>query len=150
VGWIARQQAANRAEVEGVIELRVPVLRQQPHQIPAVPIDGEQALTEAAEAAVAQPCTGKTDDRLLFRVSVAPAKVFPGHGCATAASAASVNACFSIDRDGRNLCGCWRRTGNAELDYAFDLGAIRSLLPRDPAHILMVVDGEDGPQPVSR
>ena len=33
---------------------------------------------------------------------------------------------------------------NAALDGAFDLGAIRSFLPKDPNHILMVVDGFDG------
>ncbi len=51
---------------------------------------------------------------------------------------------IAIDRDGKNLVRLLAQNHNSELDYAFDLGAIRSMMPRDPDNILMVVDGENG------
>ena len=84
----------------------------------------------------------KGDDRLLFRVSIYPAQ---GVSLSRFMSLNKMGErLFSIERTGKNAVRLLAQNRNSELDMAFDLGDIRSLLPHDPNNILMVVDGLDG------
>ena len=51
---------------------------------------------------------------------------------------------FAINRDGSKLTPLLADNKNSALEGAFDLGAIMSFLPKDPQHILMVLDGFNG------
>jgi dipeptidyl aminopeptidase/acylaminoacyl peptidase len=86
----------------------------------------------------------KTDDRLLFRLAISPAEGVPWRRLERGGIRNLGNRLFAIDRDGKNLVRLLAENQNRELNFAFDLGAIRSMLPRDPDHILMVVDGIEG------
>jgi dipeptidyl aminopeptidase/acylaminoacyl peptidase len=86
----------------------------------------------------------KSDERLLFRLSVSPAQGVSWKRLARGGYRNLGNRLFAIDRDGENLVRLLAENHNRELNFAFDLGAIRSMLPRDPHHILMVVDGIEG------
>ena len=86
----------------------------------------------------------KTDQRLLFRVSVLPADGVSWARLRNSGFRKLGHRLFAIDRDGKNLARMLAQNHEAELDWALDLGAIRSMMPRDPDHILMVVDGEEG------
>ena len=86
----------------------------------------------------------KTDDRLLFRLSIMPAEGVSWSRLANGGYRRLGNRLLAIDRDGRNLARLLGDNRNSELAMAFDLGDIRSMLPHDPDNILMVVDGEDG------
>jgi dienelactone hydrolase len=86
----------------------------------------------------------KTEDRLLFRVEVSPAKGISLRQLRNGGIMRLGTRLIAIDRDGKNLVRMLAHNYNSELDYAFDLGAIRSMMPRDPDNILMVVDGENG------
>lgn len=86
----------------------------------------------------------KTDDRILFRLSIRPAEGVTWATLSTGGYRRLGRRLFAIDRDGKNFVRMLGENRNAALDFAFDLGAIRSMLPKDPENILMVVDGEDG------
>ena len=86
----------------------------------------------------------KTDDRLLFRVSVTPAEGVSWSKLQNGGFRRLGRRLFAMDRSGKNLVRMLGENRNSALDFAFDLGAIRSMLPNDPENILMVVDGEDG------
>lgn len=86
----------------------------------------------------------KGDDRLLFRLSIAPAQGTSWSKLGGGGYRRLGNRLFAVDRDGRNLARLLGDNKNRELSFAFDLGDVRSLLPRDPDHILMTVDGLGG------
>ncbi len=86
----------------------------------------------------------KTEDRLLFRLSVSPADGVSLQQLRASGILRLGTRLIAIDRDGKNLVRLLAQNHNSELDYAFDLGEIRSMMPRDPDNILMVVDGENG------
>jgi dipeptidyl aminopeptidase/acylaminoacyl peptidase len=86
----------------------------------------------------------KGDDRLLFRLSIAPAEGTSWSRLGNSGFRRLGNRLFAVDRDGKNLTRLLGDNKNRELNFAFDLGDIRSLLPRDPDHILMTVDGLGG------
>ena len=86
----------------------------------------------------------KTEERLLFRVAVRFAKGVPTRNRPSHELRNLGDRLFAIDRSGDNPVRMLAKNRDAELDWAFDLGEIRSLLVRDPDHILMIVDGEDG------
>jgi dienelactone hydrolase len=86
----------------------------------------------------------KSDDRLLFPVHIFPAKGVKWSQFLRGDFRKLGARLFSIDRDGRSLVRMLAQNRDSELDLAYNLGAIRSLLPHDPTHILMIVDGLDG------
>jgi dienelactone hydrolase len=86
----------------------------------------------------------KGDDRLLFRLSIAPAEGVSWSKLGTSGFRRLGSRLFAVDRDGKNLTRLLGDNKNRELNFAFDLGDIRSMLPRDPDHILMTVDGLGG------
>jgi len=86
----------------------------------------------------------KTDERLIFRVSIVPAEGVPWRRLMNGGYRKLGARLYAIGRDGQGLVRLLAPNKERELTLAFDLGAIRSLLPRDPAHILMLVDGLDG------
>jgi dipeptidyl aminopeptidase/acylaminoacyl peptidase len=101
---------------------------------------GRESLGRQFEARIST-VIWKTDERLLFRVSVMPKEdarlrmgMFRMLGYRL----------FSIDREGKGVVRLLAENRENELDWALNLGAIRSLLPRDPENILMIVDGQDG------
>jgi dipeptidyl aminopeptidase/acylaminoacyl peptidase len=85
----------------------------------------------------------KTDERLLFRVTVRPEK-----GLVLSYMSSKLymlgDRLFAINRDGSKLTPLLADNHNSALEGAFDLGAIMSFLPKDPQHILMVLDGFNG------
>jgi dipeptidyl aminopeptidase/acylaminoacyl peptidase len=85
----------------------------------------------------------KSDERLLFRITVYPredAFITP----ASSQIAKLGDRLFAVNRDGSKLVAMLGDNRNAALEGAFDLGAIMSFLPKDPNHILMVLDGFNG------
>jgi pimeloyl-ACP methyl ester carboxylesterase len=86
----------------------------------------------------------KTEDRLLFPVHIFPAKGVKWSQFLRSDFRKLGARLFSIDRAGKGLVRMLAQNRNSELDFAYNLGAIRSLLPNDPANILMTVDGIDG------
>jgi dipeptidyl aminopeptidase/acylaminoacyl peptidase len=85
----------------------------------------------------------KSDERLLFRVTV-----YPQEDTFLSAASSQVSKLgdrlFAVNRDGSKLVAMLGDNRNAALEGAFDLGAIMSFLPKDPNHILMVLDGFNG------
>ncbi len=86
----------------------------------------------------------KTDDRLLFRLAISPADGASWTKLAGGGYRHLGNRLFAVDRDGKNLTRLLGDNKNRELNFAFDLGEVRSMLPRDPNNILMTVDGLSG------
>jgi dipeptidyl aminopeptidase/acylaminoacyl peptidase len=86
----------------------------------------------------------KSDDRLLFRVAVRPEEDAKFTPASTSKVAKLGDRLFAINRDGTKLVAMLADNRNAALEGAFDLGAIRSFLPKDPNHILMELDGFNG------
>jgi len=86
----------------------------------------------------------KSDERLLVRVSVRPDEDTVLTPAAGAKIAKLGDRLFAINRDGSKMVAMLGDNRNAALEGAFDLGAIESFLPRDPNHILMVLDGFNG------
>jgi dipeptidyl aminopeptidase/acylaminoacyl peptidase len=86
----------------------------------------------------------KTDDRLLFRLSITPAEGVSWSSLKLSGIRKLGNRLFALDRDGKNLVRMLADNHENALNWAMDLGAIRSMMPRDPDHILMVVDGQGG------
>jgi dipeptidyl aminopeptidase/acylaminoacyl peptidase len=86
----------------------------------------------------------KSDERLLFRVSVRPEEDTLLSPAASSKIARLGDRLFAVNRDGSKLVAMLGDNRNAALEGAFDLGAIRSFLPHDPSHILMELDGFNG------
>jgi dipeptidyl aminopeptidase/acylaminoacyl peptidase len=86
----------------------------------------------------------KTDERLLFRLSITPADGVSWSSLRLNGIRKLGNRLFALDRDGKNLVRMLADNHENALNWAMDLGAIRSMMPRDPHHILMVVDGQGG------
>ena len=86
----------------------------------------------------------KSDERLLFRVTVRPEEDMVFSPAASSKVAKLGDRLFAINRDGTKLVAMLADNRNAALEGAFDLGAIESFLPKDPNHILMVLDGFNG------
>jgi len=86
----------------------------------------------------------KSDDRLLFRVTVRPEEDMVFSPAASSKVAKLGDRLFAINRDGTKLVAMLGDNRNSALEGAFDLGAIESYLPKDPNHILMVLDGFNG------
>jgi dienelactone hydrolase len=85
----------------------------------------------------------KSDERLLFRVTVRPEE--DAMLAAVSSKIAKLgDRLFAINRDGSRLVAMLGDNRNSALEGAFDLGAIRSFLPKDPSHILMELDGFNG------
>ena len=86
----------------------------------------------------------KSDERLLFRVSVRPEEDVVLSPAASSKIAKLGDRLFAINRDGTKLVAMLGDNRNSALEGAFNLGAIRSFLPKDPTHILMELDGFNG------
>jgi dipeptidyl aminopeptidase/acylaminoacyl peptidase len=86
----------------------------------------------------------KSDERLLFRVTIRPEEDAVLSPAASSKIAKLGDRLFAINRDGSNMVAMLGDNRNAALEGAFDLGAIRSFLPKDPNHILMELDGFNG------
>ncbi len=85
----------------------------------------------------------KTEDRLLFRL-----RIWPDPETRLRAGSSTVyklgDRLFGINRDGTQLVRMLGENDNSALEGALNLGDIASILPKDPDHILMHVDGFDG------
>jgi dipeptidyl aminopeptidase/acylaminoacyl peptidase len=86
----------------------------------------------------------KSDDRLMFRVSVRPEDDAILSPAATSKIAKLGDRLYAINRDATKVVALLGDNRNAALEGAFDLGAIRSFLPKDPTHVLMELDGFNG------
>ncbi len=86
----------------------------------------------------------KSDDRLMFRLEILPAEGVEWKDLRFGHFRRLGTRLFAIDRTGKNRVRMLGENNNFALDLAFDLGEIRSMLPRDPEHILMIIDGEIG------
>jgi len=86
----------------------------------------------------------KSDERLLFRVTVRAEEDMVFSPAASSKVAKLGDRLFAINRDGTKLVAMLADNRNAALEGAFDLGAIRSFLPKDPNHILMELYGFNG------
>ncbi|HEU5137609.1 MAG TPA: S9 family peptidase [Steroidobacteraceae bacterium] len=86
----------------------------------------------------------KSDDRLLFRVSIRPEEDAVLSPAASSKIAKLGDRLFAINRDGSKMVAMLGDNRNAALEGAFNLGDIRSFLPKDPEHILMELDGFNG------
>ena len=86
----------------------------------------------------------KSDDRLLFRVVVGTGEEAVLTPSATSKIAKLGDRLFAINRDGTKLVAMLVGSRDAALHGAYNLGAISAFLPKDPNHILMVVDGTNG------
>lgn len=106
--------------------------------IQSIPADGAGKSLEMRITSV----YWKSDDRLLFRLSI-----FPAEGRRTFSNAVISklgDRLFAIDRDGGRLVRLLAGNNQIALEGVFDLASIASFLPRDPAHILMVLKGYNG------
>jgi len=86
----------------------------------------------------------KSDERLLFRVTVRPEEDMTFSPAASSKIAKLGDRLFAINRDGTKLVAMLGDNRNSALEGAYDLGSIESFLPKDPNHILMVLDGFNG------
>ncbi len=86
----------------------------------------------------------KTDDKLLLRLRVRPEDALNFFTVSSARISKLGDRLFSIDRtNGKALALLGDNRGSA-LEGAFNLGDVKSLLPRDPQNILMEVEGFNG------
>ena len=84
----------------------------------------------------------KSDDRMLLRTLVMPKDV-ESFNFDRAKTAKLGHRLFALDRTGQ-VVALLGENRNYALAGAFDLGEILSFLPKDPKHILMVIDGFQG------
>ena len=87
----------------------------------------------------------KSDQRLLLRTQVSIDTGANFDDLSNRTQLALGARLFAIDRDGRNLIRLLGENRNSALLGAINLGAIGSLLPHDPDHIVMLVQGDFGP-----
>jgi dipeptidyl aminopeptidase/acylaminoacyl peptidase len=86
----------------------------------------------------------KTDDKMLVRLRVRPQDVLNFFTVSEAKISKLGDRLVAVDRTTGKSVGLLADNRNAALEGAFDLGEVRSLLPQDPQHILMEVDGFNG------
>jgi dipeptidyl aminopeptidase/acylaminoacyl peptidase len=100
---------------------------------------------EAGEGLVVNMATvyWKTDDRMLLRTRVLPENPSTFRYGASSKTGRLGDRLFAVARSGEAvpLLG---QNRNESLAGAFDLSEILSLLPKDPKHILLVIDGFQG------
>jgi dipeptidyl aminopeptidase/acylaminoacyl peptidase len=108
--------------------------------IASVPKDAVAKNTEARPIAV----YWKSEDRILFRLSVRPRDGVSIGAFGGSRIAMLGDRIFAVNRDGSDVVRLLGDNRNAALAGALNLGSIASFLPRDPDHIMMTVDGFDG------
>jgi dipeptidyl aminopeptidase/acylaminoacyl peptidase len=86
----------------------------------------------------------KSDERLLFRITVRPEEDAVLTPASTSKISKLGDRLFAINRDGTKVIAMLGDNHGAALEGAFNLGAIRSFLSKDPNHILMELDGFNG------
>jgi hypothetical protein len=86
----------------------------------------------------------KSEERLLMRLTVRPDEGMLFTPASMSKISKLGDRLIAINRDGSKVVVMLGENRNAALVGAFNLGAIMSFLPKDPQHILMVVDGFDG------
>ena len=86
----------------------------------------------------------KTDDKLLMRSRVRPEDANTFFTVSMNRISTLGDRLFSVDRATGNLVALLADNRNEALVGAFDLGDVKSLLPNDPQHILMEIDGFNG------
>jgi dienelactone hydrolase len=86
----------------------------------------------------------KTDDKLMLRLRVRPEDMLNFYTVSSARIAKLGDRLFAIERATGKAVALLGDNRNAALEGAFDLGDIRSLLPKDPQHILMELNGFNG------
>ncbi len=87
----------------------------------------------------------KNDDRLLFRAQVRPKSGAKVQNLTRGNFGRLGDRLFAINRDGTKAVRLLGENRDFALQGALNLGAIGSMLPRDPDHILMNVWGIAGP-----
>jgi pimeloyl-ACP methyl ester carboxylesterase len=86
----------------------------------------------------------KTDDKLLLRSRVRPEDSNTFFTVSSAKISKLGSRLFSVDRATGKLVALLGDNRNAALEGAFELGDVKSLLPHDPLHILMELEGFNG------
>ncbi len=86
----------------------------------------------------------KTDDKLLLRSRVRPEDPNTFFTVSSAKISKLGDRLFAVDRNTGKAVALLGNNMNAALEGAFDLGDVKSLLPKDPLHILMQLDGFNG------
>jgi dienelactone hydrolase len=86
----------------------------------------------------------KSDERLLFRATIRPEEGLLLTPASTSKLEVLGNRLGAINRDGSKAMWMLGTNRGSALEGAFDLGHIGSLLPKDPSHILMLLDGDHG------
>jgi dipeptidyl aminopeptidase/acylaminoacyl peptidase len=86
----------------------------------------------------------KSDERILLRLRVRPEDVRNFYTVSELKVSKLGDRMFSIERANGKAVPLLGDNRNAALEGAFDLGAIGSFLPKDPQHVLMVIDGFNG------
>jgi dienelactone hydrolase len=86
----------------------------------------------------------KTDDKLLLRLRVRPEDMLNFYTVSSSKIAKLGDRLFAVDRASGKAVALLGDNRNAALEGAFNLGEVRSLLPNDPQHILMELDGFNG------
>jgi dipeptidyl aminopeptidase/acylaminoacyl peptidase len=85
----------------------------------------------------------KSDERMLLRLRVRPEDVLNFYTVSSSKIARMGDRLFAVDRNGKAVA-LLGENRNAALAGAFDLGDVKSMLPKDPQHILMELDGFNG------
>ena len=86
----------------------------------------------------------KSDERLLVRTSLLPAKDVRSFGFGMHTIPMLGDRVFALDRDGRNLVRLLNDTSSYALTDTLDLGSVESWLPHDPDHVVMAVNSAGG------
>jgi dienelactone hydrolase len=86
----------------------------------------------------------KTNDKLLLRLRIRPEDPLNFYTVSSARIAKLGDRLFSIDRATGKAVALLGDNRNAALEGAFNLGDIRSILHKDPQHILMELNGFNG------
>jgi dienelactone hydrolase len=86
----------------------------------------------------------KSDTRLLFQVQSVPRECVSYEQLNRGAVSRLGQRLYAIDRDGKSLVGMLEGNSHSATRLARDRGNVRSLLYKDPDHILMMIDGMSG------
>ena len=86
----------------------------------------------------------KTDDKLLLRLRVRPEDALNFYTVSSARIGKLGDRLFAVERSNGKAVALLGDNRNAALEGAFNLGEVRSLLLKDPQHILMELDGFNG------
>lgn len=86
----------------------------------------------------------KTEDKLLMRSRVRPVDSNTFFTVSEAKIAKLGDRLFSVDRATGKTIALLGDNRNAALDGVYNLGQMKSLLPKDPQNILMELDGDNG------